>query len=79
MYGNEKRGFINPKKESLTIEKLRELTGKNYTDDEAREIVSNIKALSSILVQQMLKKDAKAKATQTYRFSGEVVVYQMTN
>jgi hypothetical protein len=36
---NKKRGFINPKNEPLTIEKLREMTGENYNDEEAQEIV----------------------------------------
>ena len=55
----KKREFINPKKEPLTIEKLREMTGQNYSDEEAREIVANIKVLSSILMEQMLEEDKK--------------------
>ncbi len=55
----KKRELINPKKEPLTIEKLREMTGKNYTDEEAQEIVDNIKALSRILVDQLLEEDLK--------------------
>ena len=58
----KKRGFINPKKEPLTIEKLREMTGQNYSDEEAQEIVANIKALSSILIEFMLEEEGKTKS-----------------
>ena len=58
------RRFINPEKELLTIEKLREMTGQNYSDEEVQEIVSNIKALSSILVEHLLEEEpSKVKAT----------------
>jgi hypothetical protein len=40
------------------------MTGLNYSDEEAQEIVSNIKALSSILVEHMLEEEpSKVKAT----------------
>jgi hypothetical protein len=54
--------MINLKKEPLTVEKLRELTGENYLDEEAEEILHSVKQLSSILVEYVLeqgKKDPK--------------------
>lgn len=61
----KKLGFINPKKEPLTIERLREMTGQNYTDQEAQEIVSNIKTLSSILVEHLLEESKRTIATHS--------------
>jgi hypothetical protein len=40
------------------------MTGQNYSDEEAQEIVTNIKALSSILVEQMLEEDRAKNKSQ---------------
>ncbi len=44
---------INPKKEPLTVEKLKELIGRpDMGDEKSQEIVFSIKALVSILVEE---------------------------
>ena len=44
--------FINPKKEPLTIEKFKELTGQfEMSDEEAQEYIWQIEALCAILME----------------------------
>lgn len=49
------------KSKELTIEKLRELTGKNYSDEEAEETVDAIKQLAFILAEFVLEQEKKVK------------------
>lgn len=48
---------INPKHESLTVEKLRELTGITFSDDEAEEIVLSIKKFVRILYETIKRQE----------------------
>lgn len=41
------------------------MTGKNYSDKEAEEIVSFIKQLSAILVEQMIEEDREKQINQS--------------
>jgi hypothetical protein len=46
------RTFINPKKEPLTVERLRKFKGcEHLTDAEAEEALVGIKTLSALLVE----------------------------
>lgn len=49
------------KKKELTVEKLQELTGQNYSDEEAEKTVDAIKQLSLILAEFVLEQEAKEK------------------
>lgn len=56
---------INPKKEPLTIQKLKELTNSpEMSDAEAQEIIFAIEALVSIFVQFQYEEELKAKQNQ---------------
>lgn len=59
---------INPKKEDLTIEKFKELTGQpDMSDAEAQEYIWQIGALSWILIDYIMEeaeKEAASKATE---------------
>ncbi|MCC7302773.1 MAG: hypothetical protein IT233_09035 [Bacteroidia bacterium] len=53
---------INPKKEPLTVSKLKELMGnKEMSDDEAQEIIFAIEALANIIVQFQLEQELLEK------------------
>ena len=53
---------INPKKEPLTVQKLKEiLKDDKMTDEEAQEIVFAIEALVSIIVQFQFEQELKEK------------------
>lgn len=53
------RKFINPKKEPLTVERLRKFKGcENLTDAEAEEALLGIKTLSALLIE-LLKEENK--------------------
>jgi translation elongation factor EF-1beta len=49
---NKKRWLdLNPKREPLTVEKLRQLVKRELTDQEANEIVFGIEALVNIIME----------------------------
>ena len=53
---------INPKKEPLTIQKLKELMGnKEMSDEQAQEILFAIEALANIIVQFQLEQEILEK------------------
>jgi hypothetical protein len=57
-------GFNKMKKkknEGLTVKKLREITGINYTDEEAEKIVYSIKQFVSICYQFIQEEQVKAE------------------
>ena len=65
--GIEKIETLNPKKESLTIDKLKELTGWNeLTDEEAQEIIFSIKSLVSIIIGYQTERDQKENNETEY-------------
>lgn len=46
------RTFINPKKEPLTIERLKKFKGcEHFTDAEAEEVLLGIKTISALLIE----------------------------
>ena len=49
------------KNQGLTIEKLRELTGINYNDEKAWEIVFAIKQLVSIIMDYQQEQEEKSR------------------
>jgi hypothetical protein len=56
--------FINPKKEPLTIERLRKFKGcEHLTDAEAEEALLGIKTLSALLVE-FLKEEEQNNSEQ---------------
>ena len=53
---------INPKKEPLTVSKLKELMGnKEMSDEEAHEIIFAIEALVNIIVQFQMEQELLEK------------------
>lgn len=63
----DKIGTLNPKKESLTIDKLKELTGWNdLTDEQAQEIIFSIKSLVSIIMGYQTERDQKENNETEY-------------
>jgi hypothetical protein len=60
-------GTLNPKRESLTIDKLKELTGWNdLTDEQAQEIIFAIKSFVGILVGYQTERDQKENNETEY-------------
>jgi hypothetical protein len=56
---------INPKREPLTVEKLRTFEGfENTCDEEAENIVYSIRAFSRIIVEFMLEQEHAGKNPQ---------------
>jgi hypothetical protein len=52
----EKIKCLNPNREELTPEKLKELLGhSNYTDEQLQEFVFTIKVFASIIMEYQLK------------------------
>ena len=51
MPAKKKIKLINPKREPLTTEKLRELSGLNLSDEQAEEAVWSIRQLARILYE----------------------------
>jgi hypothetical protein len=49
---------LNPDNEDLTVEKLRELSNQpDLPEEEAKELILNIKRLVNIIIQHQIKKD----------------------
>lgn len=56
---------INPKKEPLTVQKLKELMkGEKLTDEQAQEILFAIEALVSIIVEFQYQQELNEKNNQ---------------
>jgi hypothetical protein len=49
MSAKKKTKSINPKHESLTPEKLRELSGLNLSDEQAEEVISSLTRYARII------------------------------
>lgn len=65
--GIENIEMLNPKKESLTIDKLKELTGWNdLTDEQSQEIIFSIKSLVSIIIGYQTERDQKENNETEY-------------
>lgn len=56
----EKVKWLNPNKEELTPEKLKEMLGENcsYTDDQLKDFVFTIKTLVHIIIQYQKRQEA---------------------
>lgn len=58
----EKIRSLNPEKEELTHEKLKELLGEcNYSEEELKNFVFTIKTLVHIIIQYQLKQEKLIK------------------
>jgi len=58
------KSFINPKKEPLTVERLRKFKGcEHLTDAEAEEALLGIKTLSALLIE-LLKEEQNNNSEQ---------------
>ena len=53
----KKDGLINPKRESLNPEKLRELSGLNLTDEQAEETIRSLEQFARILYDAVGRKE----------------------
>ena len=54
--------------DGLTIEKLKELTGNNYSDEEALEIIFSINALVDIIMDYQEEQEERAKQLDNKKF-----------
>jgi len=63
MSTKNKKGLVNPKREPLTPEKLRELSGLNLSDKQAEEVIGSLTQYARIFydftVQQEQSTNAK--------------------
>ncbi len=57
MATKKKAGLINPKRERLTPEKLRELSGLNLSDEQAEETIQSIDQFVRILYAAISRKE----------------------
>jgi hypothetical protein len=58
--------LINPKREPLTVEKLKELSGLNLSDEQAEEAVESIRKFVCILYASVKKtQSAEEQKNQT--------------
>ena len=55
MPAKKKSKLINPKGESLTVEKFRELTGLQLSDEQAEEAVESIKKFARSLFETAIQ------------------------
>lgn len=61
MSTKKKIGLINPKRESLTPDKLRELSGLQLTDEEAEETIESLKKLAFIMYEATKQKEQETQ------------------
>jgi len=66
MSTKKEKGLINPKREPLTPEKLRELSGLNISDEQAKEVIWSLTKYARIIfdftVQQEQSAECKNKS-----------------
>lgn len=66
MSAKKKHGLLNLKREPLTPEKLRELSGLNLSDEQAEDVISSLTRYTKILydftVQQEQSAECKNKS-----------------
>ncbi len=66
MSAKKKNGLLNPKREPLTPEKLRELSGLNLSDEQAEEVIWSLTKYAQIIhdftVQQEQSGECKNKS-----------------
>jgi hypothetical protein len=55
MPAKKKSKLINPKGESLTVEKFRELTGLQLSDEQTEEAVESIRKFARILFEDAIQ------------------------
>jgi signal-transduction protein with cAMP-binding, CBS, and nucleotidyltransferase domain len=61
---------INPKKEPLTIQKLKELMNReDLSDEEAQEILFAIDAFANIIIEFQTERDQQQKENNEYNLS----------
>jgi hypothetical protein len=67
MSSKKKNGLLNPKREPLTPEKLRELSGLNLSDEQAEEVIESLTRYAQILYDSIAQREKppNAKSNQT--------------
>ena len=60
--------LINPKREPLTPEKLRELSGLNLSDEQAEEVISSLTRFARILSDAISQKEQPAQERSNQDF-----------
>jgi len=53
--------LINPKREPLTPEKLRELSGLNLSDEQAEELISSLARFARIIWDKTVQQEQSAE------------------
>lgn len=66
MSAKKKNGLLNPKREPLTTEKLKELSGLNLSDEQAEEVIWSLTMYAQIIydftVQQQQSTECKSES-----------------
>jgi hypothetical protein len=61
MSSKKKIGLINPKREPLTPEKLRELSGLNLSDEQAQEVIWSLTQYARIIYDFTVQQEQSAQ------------------
>ena len=61
MSTKNKKGLINPKREPLTPEKLRELSGLNLSDKQAEEVIWSLTKYAQIIYDFTVRQEQTDK------------------
>ncbi|HEY4064661.1 MAG TPA: hypothetical protein VGM30_22305 [Puia sp.] len=61
MSAKKKNGLLNPKREPLTPEKLRELSGLNLSDEQAEEIIESLTRFARIIYDSTVQQETTDK------------------
>ncbi len=67
----EKVKWLNPNKEELTPEKLKEMLGENcsYTDEQLKDFVFTIKRLVHIIIQYQKKQEVSTNENEQLKIA----------
>lgn len=57
----KKNGLLNPKREPLTPEKLRELSGLNLSDEQAKEIIWSLTRFAQVIYDFTIRQEQPAE------------------
>jgi hypothetical protein len=61
MSAKKKNGLLNPKREPLTPEKLRELSGLNLSDQQAEEVIWSLTKYARIIHDFTIQQEQSAE------------------
>ena len=65
MSTKKKNGLINPKREPLTPEKLRELSGLNLSDEQAQKVISSLTRYARLIWDCTVQQEQPAEQKET--------------